>query len=58
MKKLWLLTAVIASACAAASPNAKTEINPGADAASTTLKLAALPVGGVDVLGPDRKSVV
>ena len=53
MKRLWLLIAVIASACAAANPNAKIEINPGADTASTMLKAAALPVGGVDVIGTD-----
>jgi endo-1,4-beta-xylanase len=48
MSRLWLLTAVIASACATANPSIKTEFNSGTDA---TLKQAALPAGGVDVLG-------
>jgi endo-1,4-beta-xylanase len=53
MNKLWLLIAVIASACTGPNPNAKTEINPGLDTANTMLKPVALPVGGIDVLGPD-----
>jgi endo-1,4-beta-xylanase len=56
MNKLWLLTAVIASACAAANPNSNpnssTKTETSADAA-TMLKQAALPGGGVNVLGPN-----
>jgi endo-1,4-beta-xylanase len=54
MKRLWLLTAVIASACAAANPNANssTKTETSADAV-TMLKQAALPVGGIDVVGPN-----
>jgi endo-1,4-beta-xylanase len=56
MNKLWLLTAVIASACAAANPNSNpnlsTKTETSADAV-TMLKQAALPAGGVNVLGPN-----
>jgi endo-1,4-beta-xylanase len=53
MKKLWLLIAVMASACTGANPNAKPEINFATDTASQMLKAAALPAGGINVLGPN-----
>ncbi len=57
MKRLWLLTAVIASTCAAANPNAnpstKIEFGFGTETIASMLKVAALPVGGIDVVGPN-----
>jgi endo-1,4-beta-xylanase len=49
MSRLWLLTAVIASACATANPNPET--TPGRS--SATLEQTAAPKGGSDVLGTD-----
>ena len=47
MTKLWLLVAVIASACASVNPNASTDTQ----TSNATLRQAALPAGGTDVLG-------
>jgi endo-1,4-beta-xylanase len=51
MTKLWLLVAVIASACASVNPNASTDANPSTEVSSANLQPAALPAGGTDVLG-------
>ena len=48
MTKLWLLVAVIASACASVNQNASTDTQ-----TSSTLQQAALPAGGSDVIGPN-----
>jgi endo-1,4-beta-xylanase len=50
MTKLWLFVAVIASACASLNPNASTDANPSTGVTGA-LQQAALPAGGVDVLG-------
>jgi endo-1,4-beta-xylanase len=50
MTKVWLLVAVIASACASVNPNASTDANPSAEVTGA-LQQAALPAGGTDVLG-------
>jgi endo-1,4-beta-xylanase len=48
MTKLWLLVAMIATACASVNPNASTDAQ-----TSSTLQQAAVPAGGTDVLGPN-----
>ena len=48
MTKLWLLVAVIASACASVNQNASTDTQ-----TSSTLQQGALPAGGSDVIGPN-----
>jgi endo-1,4-beta-xylanase len=50
MNKLWLMTALLAVSCAGTNPNSRATL--GMDTAAP-LTLAALPVGGSDVLGAD-----
>jgi endo-1,4-beta-xylanase len=52
MTKLWLFVAVITSACASINPNASTDANPSTGVTGA-LQQAALPAGGIDVVGAD-----
>jgi endo-1,4-beta-xylanase len=53
MKRFLLIIAMTASACAGVNPNEKIELFQGADTDSQMLKAAAVPAGGVNVLGPN-----
>ena len=61
MNRIWLLCALIASACTTANPNTNLnansdtsiDANAGLDTSSETLQSTAVPAGGSDVLGPN-----